>query len=188
MKGSNVILCPNGGGHPAVDRVRSAHYNDIAIVLPYLLVVPIWLNTLPSFFMARTIMLCFATSNLLSTLMHLEVLEAPDMCRIISRACSYTILAYICFACMGRYLDLPWRSFFLFSPFIYSFDEIYESFIKKKACSAYIRIYPHISLCIRIYVRTYLYVLVSPLSFLFFSSYHFCPTLYSTVTNNCAII
>lgn len=107
MKGSNVILCPNGGGHPAVDRVRSAHYNDIAIVLPYLLVVPIWLNTLPSFFMARTIMLCFATSNLLSTLMHLEVLEAPDMCRIISRACSYTILAYICFACMGRYLDLP---------------------------------------------------------------------------------
>ncbi|KAK2582155.1 hypothetical protein KPH14_004514 [Odynerus spinipes] len=73
MKGGHVILCPSGGGHPAVDRIRSAHYNDLAIVLPYLLIVPIWLTTLPSFLTARTLMLCFATSNVLSTLMQLEV-------------------------------------------------------------------------------------------------------------------
>ncbi|XP_043499818.1 uncharacterized protein LOC122522647 [Polistes fuscatus] len=104
MKGNHVILCPSGGGHPAVDRIRSAHYNDLAIVLPYLLIVPIWLDTSPSFFPARAIMLCFAISNIFSTLMHLEIVETPNICRILSQACCTSILVYICISCMARYL------------------------------------------------------------------------------------
>ncbi|XP_047370825.1 uncharacterized protein LOC124957695 isoform X1 [Vespa velutina] len=106
MKGNQVIMCPNGGGHPAVDRIRSAHYNDLAIVLPYLLIVPIWLNTSPCFFSARTIMLIFAISNILSTLMHLEIIEAPNLYHIVCRICCTAILMYICLSCMVRYLHI----------------------------------------------------------------------------------
>ncbi|KAG7201439.1 hypothetical protein KM043_004199 [Ampulex compressa] len=44
MKSSDVTLCPSGGGHPDVERIRRAHRYDLEIVFPYLLIAPIWLR------------------------------------------------------------------------------------------------------------------------------------------------
>ncbi|XP_029035744.2 prostaglandin E synthase-like [Osmia bicornis bicornis] len=92
MKGSNTILCPTGGGHEDVDRIRSAHRHDLETVLPYLLITPIWLNTSPMFPVAKTIPRCFAILSISYTLMHMEIVNVPRYCKTILFALEVCIL------------------------------------------------------------------------------------------------
>lgn len=74
MPNSNVILCPTGGGHPDVDRIRSVHLHDLTIVLPYLYVIPLWLNTIPYNYIVRISFLCFSLSNFVYTICYMNLI------------------------------------------------------------------------------------------------------------------
>lgn len=92
MKGPNVILCHTGGGHEDVDRIRSAHRHDLETLLPYLLIMPIWLYTSPSFPLARTILPCFAIVSILYTLLHMQIVNAHRYCKTILSALEFCTL------------------------------------------------------------------------------------------------
>ncbi|XP_053974343.1 prostaglandin E synthase-like [Hylaeus volcanicus] len=95
MKGPDVILCPTGGGHEEVDRIRSAHRHDLETVLPFLLIAPIWLCTSPLFPVARSILSCFAFVSVLYTLMHMKIVNAPRKWKTIFSAVELCILIYM---------------------------------------------------------------------------------------------
>ncbi|XP_033338767.1 uncharacterized protein LOC117227540 [Megalopta genalis] len=98
MKGPNIILCPTGGGHEDVDRIRSAHQHDLGTALLYLLITPIWLCTLPPFPVARTILPCFAIVSILYTLAHMEIGNPHRYCKTILAVVELCIL--ICMSAM----------------------------------------------------------------------------------------
>ena len=95
MKGPNVILCHTGGGHEDVDRIRSAHRHDLETLLPYLLIMPIWLYTSPSFPLARTILPCFAIVSILYTLLHMRIVNPHRYCKTILSALEFCTLASV---------------------------------------------------------------------------------------------
>ncbi|XP_076221195.1 uncharacterized protein LOC143174276 [Nomia melanderi] len=95
MKGPNIILCPTGGGHEDVDRIRSAHQHDLGTVLAYLLITPIWLCMSPLFPVARMILPCFAIVNILYTLAHMEIGGRHRYCKTILSAFELCILIFV---------------------------------------------------------------------------------------------
>ncbi|XP_076245077.1 prostaglandin E synthase [Calliopsis andreniformis] len=105
MKGPNVILCPTGGGHEDVDRIREAHRHDLETVLPYLLITPIWLSTSPSFPLARMILTCFAIVSILYTLVHMQILNVHHYFKAILSALELSILIYISIASVCHYAN-----------------------------------------------------------------------------------
>ncbi|XP_078032986.1 uncharacterized protein LOC144467875 [Augochlora pura] len=92
MKGPNIILCPTGGGHKDVDRIRSAHRHDLGAALLYLLITPIWLCTSPPYPIARTILPCFAIASILYTIAHMEIGSPHRYCKTILAAVELCIL------------------------------------------------------------------------------------------------
>ncbi|KAK1127264.1 hypothetical protein K0M31_003808 [Melipona bicolor] len=70
FENSDVTLSSTGDGHVDLDRIRSMHRYDLATVLPYLLITPIWLITSPSIVAVRTILPCFTIINLSHTLLY----------------------------------------------------------------------------------------------------------------------
>lgn len=105
MKGPNPILCPTGGGHEDLDRIRSAHRHDLETVLPYLLITPIWLNTSPMCPVAKTIPRCFAILSVSYTLMHMEIVNVPRYCKTILFALEACILIFMSAVCALYYSD-----------------------------------------------------------------------------------
>ncbi|XP_017883226.1 prostaglandin E synthase-like [Ceratina calcarata] len=95
FNGPDVILCPTGGGHEDVDRIRSAHRHDLETVLTYLLITPIWLSTSPSFPLARLILPCFAIVSVSRTLLHMKTVNLHRSCKTILSALEYSILIYM---------------------------------------------------------------------------------------------
>ncbi|KZC04136.1 PREDICTED: uncharacterized protein LOC107185802 [Dufourea novaeangliae] len=108
MKGPNIILCPTGGGHEDVDRIRSAHQHDLGTVLPYLLIAPIWLCTSPVFPVARTILPCFAIVSILYTLVHMEIVSLPRYCKTILSASELCILISMSGMSVLHYTNSLW--------------------------------------------------------------------------------
>lgn len=95
LSGPDVILCPSGGGHEDVDRIRSAHRHDLETVLTYLLITPIWLSTSPSFPVARLIPPCFAIVSISRTLLHVKIVDLHRYCKTILSAVEFSILVYM---------------------------------------------------------------------------------------------
>ncbi|CAK9800320.1 hypothetical protein ANTPLA_LOCUS2378 [Anthophora plagiata] len=95
LKGPDVILCPNGGGHEDVDRIRSAHRHDLETVLPYLLITPIWLSTSPLFPVARAILPSFAIVSVSYTILHMKIVNLHDYCKTILSVLQYSVLIYM---------------------------------------------------------------------------------------------
>lgn len=95
LKGTDIILCPTGGGHVDVDRIRNAHQHDLEIVLPYLLIAPIWLNTSPLFPLARMILPAFAIVSISYTLLHMRIVNVHRYCKIVLSTLELCILIYM---------------------------------------------------------------------------------------------
>lgn len=95
LKGTDIILCPTGGGHVDVDRIRNAHQHDLEIVVPYLLIAPIWLNTSPLFPLARMILPAFATVSISYTLLHMRIVNVHRYCKIVLSALELCLLIYM---------------------------------------------------------------------------------------------
>ncbi|XP_012273734.1 uncharacterized protein LOC105696116 [Orussus abietinus] len=98
--GSDVILCPTGGGHPEVDHVREGHRNDIEIIVTFLLIVPIWLSTNPSFHVAKTLLRCFPISKILHTALYMNIFYMKEFYQTILLGIAYCILGYIISSCV----------------------------------------------------------------------------------------
>ena len=103
LKGTDIILCPTGGGHVDVDRIRNAHQHDLEIVLPYLLIAPIWLNTSPLFPLARMILPAFAIVSISYTLLHMRIVNAHRYCKILLSTLELCILIYMSVTCLIHY-------------------------------------------------------------------------------------
>ncbi|XP_043518204.1 uncharacterized protein LOC122532997 [Frieseomelitta varia] len=95
LEGSDVILCPTGGGHEDVDRIRSAHQYDLATVLPYLLITPIWLTTSPLFPLVRMILPGFAIISISHTLLQMKIVNVHRYCGTILSLSELCILIYM---------------------------------------------------------------------------------------------
>lgn len=90
-----VDLHPNGGGHPDVERIRSAHFNDVKIILPFLLITPLWLMSSPSSFIAKTVIRTFSLCKLLHTVCYMDLIKAESLELILYIIC-YCLLLYVC--------------------------------------------------------------------------------------------
>lgn len=95
LEGSDVILCATEGGHEDVDRIRSAHQYDLATVLPYLLITPIWLTTSPLFPVVRMILPGFAVVSISHTLLQMRIVNVHRYCRTILSLLELCILIYM---------------------------------------------------------------------------------------------
>ncbi|CAL7945887.1 unnamed protein product [Xylocopa violacea] len=103
LTGPGIILCPTGGGHEDVDRIRSAHRHDLETVLPYLLITPIWLSTSPLFPLARIIPPCFAIVSISYTLLHMKIVDGHRYCKTALSALELCILIYMSAAAAFHY-------------------------------------------------------------------------------------
>ncbi|XP_076476316.1 uncharacterized protein LOC117159078 [Bombus vancouverensis nearcticus] len=92
---TDIILCPTGGGHEDVVRIRNAHQHDLGIIIPYLLIAPIWLTTSPLFPMARLILPAFAVVSILRTLLHIKFVDLHRYCITILSISELCILIYM---------------------------------------------------------------------------------------------
>lgn len=95
LASTDIILCPTGGGHEDVVRIRNAHQHDLGIVIPYLLIAPIWLTTSPLFPMARLILPAFAVVSILRTLLHIKFVDLHRYCITILSISELCILIYM---------------------------------------------------------------------------------------------
>ncbi|XP_015111080.1 prostaglandin E synthase [Diachasma alloeum] len=94
LENPNVTLHPNGGGHPSVHRIRSAHFNDLKIILPFLLMTPIWLTTSPHQFIVKWFIRLFSMCKIFDTICCMELIKAPGASTVLLTIC-YGILCYI---------------------------------------------------------------------------------------------
>ncbi|XP_066583006.1 prostaglandin E synthase-like [Prorops nasuta] len=101
FKGSdNITLCPSGGGDPEVDRIRSAHRVDLEIVLPYLLIAPIYLYFETNLPLARLLMPIFATTSIFYTLSHMDIIPVKAGSKTALYMIKLLVPVYMCAVCM----------------------------------------------------------------------------------------
>ncbi|XP_011304038.1 prostaglandin E synthase-like [Fopius arisanus] len=93
IENSNVTLHPSGDGHPSVDRLRNAHFNDLKIILPFLLMTPIWLTTSPHPVIGKLFIRVFSMCKIFHTLFSINLIATPASTILITIC--YGILCYI---------------------------------------------------------------------------------------------
>ncbi|XP_076178498.1 prostaglandin E synthase [Ptiloglossa arizonensis] len=108
MKGPDIILCPTGGGHEDVDRIRGAHRHDLETVLPFLLIAPLWLCASPLFPVARTILPSFAITSVLRTLVQMKIVNAPRCCETVLFVVELCILIFVSTVSTIHYANQLW--------------------------------------------------------------------------------
>ncbi|XP_063993512.1 prostaglandin E synthase-like [Diachasmimorpha longicaudata] len=94
LENPNVTLHPDGGGHSSVDRIRSAHFNDLKIILPFLLMTPIWLTTSPHGRLVDWFIRLFSICKIFHTISFMKLIKTPGVSTLFLSIC-YGIVCYI---------------------------------------------------------------------------------------------
>lgn len=96
MEGSDIILNPSGGGHPEVDRIRSAHHSNLEATLLFTIIFPLWaLCYQPSVLIFRFFTLLFVLSRFLYSILQTNLLEMPSFYQLICFSTNYSVLFVI---------------------------------------------------------------------------------------------
>ncbi|XP_020292640.1 prostaglandin E synthase-like [Pseudomyrmex gracilis] len=104
-KKPEIILCPTGNGHPDVERIRYAHQKDLETILPFLIIVPLWLNVETCNFIVRVLIPTFALANILYTSIHMQLLQMSSRWKSYSFMTMYSSLSYICITTAVEYSE-----------------------------------------------------------------------------------
>lgn len=92
MKNEKITLCVSGGGHPDVDRIRLIHFNDLALIISWLFIIPFWLLTSPEYTTAFVIMNLFLISKIFHTVLYIELIVSPIFLKITVITCYALII------------------------------------------------------------------------------------------------
>lgn len=101
MKEPGVILDPTGGGHPDIDRIRGAHRSDVETVVPFLLIVLIWLETYPSLFTVKLILRSFSIARIIHGIIYMDIIPVHKFIKIFISLFSYLVIAYVAVSCIA---------------------------------------------------------------------------------------
>lgn len=96
MKNDKITLCVKGGGHPEVDRIRSAHFNDLTLIIIWLFITPFWLLTAPDYTTAFFVMKLFMISKIVNTILYItsNVIQLSIILRLTSFIC-YSLIIFL---------------------------------------------------------------------------------------------
>lgn len=100
LKNRDVRLHANGGGHPEVDRIRSGHYNDLAIVIPYMIIALFWLNTSPSSATASVALRAFPIFKIVDAALYLRLVDPSHVFRRVCLGICYSVVLYMAVTCL----------------------------------------------------------------------------------------
>ncbi|CAD6205038.1 GSCOCG00003112001-RA-CDS, partial [Cotesia congregata] len=92
MKNEKITLCVSGGGHPDVDRIRSIHFNDLTLIISWLLIIPFWLLTSPKYTTAFVFMNLFLISKIFHTVLYMKLIVSPIFLKITLITCYVLII------------------------------------------------------------------------------------------------
>lgn len=95
MEEPNIILCTSGGGHTDVDRIRSVHFHDLKTIMSFLLLIPLWFTTSPSYTLANTIIRLYSISKILDSIISMNLINLPAFISLAIRDVCYGILLYM---------------------------------------------------------------------------------------------
>ncbi|KAF7994181.1 hypothetical protein HCN44_011450 [Aphidius gifuensis] len=104
IKNKNVELHIDGGGHPDLDHIRSAHFTDLKTMMPYLLIAPIWLTTSPTHFSANIILRIFPICKLIDTILYMKLNKNLTAVPAIFLTVCYVVIFYIGTSTLLHYL------------------------------------------------------------------------------------
>ncbi|XP_012264227.2 prostaglandin E synthase-like [Athalia rosae] len=98
-----VILDPTGGGHPDIDRIRSVHRSDLEIVLPFLIITLIWLETSVPPSAVKSVLRWFTFSRICHSLFYMEIIIVHQLIKIFISVLSYALVTYVAVSCILFY-------------------------------------------------------------------------------------
>ncbi|KAK0084681.1 hypothetical protein PV325_006591 [Microctonus aethiopoides] len=75
----NVILHPDGNGHPDIELIRSTHFNDLITIIPFLLLIILWQSTSPNYLIASNIIRGFALCKIFDTILRMKLINSPSI-------------------------------------------------------------------------------------------------------------
>lgn len=91
----NVILHPDGNGHPEIELIRSTHFNDLITIIPFLLLIILWQSTSPNYLIASNIIRGFALCKIFDTILRMKLINAPSIISVIIQIIYSGILIYV---------------------------------------------------------------------------------------------
>nr|QIJ45843.1 glutathione S transferase microsomal 2 [Meteorus pulchricornis] len=100
----NAILHPDGNGHPEIRRIRTVHFDDLKIIMPFLLLIFVWYETSPNYLIASYVIRGFAICKILDTIFRMKIIDVPSIISVSTHIICHCILFYICVDTCWYYL------------------------------------------------------------------------------------
>ncbi|XP_043280026.1 uncharacterized protein [Venturia canescens] len=95
LKNPKTKITSNFCCHPEVRHLRSGHLRNLEMIMPYLLMTPIWLSTSPSRLVAKIILHSFPIFAITDSLLYMNLVETPKVLGNFTFVVCYSLIVYV---------------------------------------------------------------------------------------------